>query len=918
MKKWLKSCLAIVCVIAMLFAVTGCSKKDEKKEEAAAPAEQAATAVEEKAAEATEEAAAAVEEAAAAVEETASDAAEAAADAAEETAEAAGEAVEDAKETASEAVEAADAAVEETAEAAGEAVEAAKETASEAVEAADAAVEETAEAAGEAVEAAKETASEAVEAAGEAVEEAAAEATEAAGEAVEEATAAVEETAAEATEAVEEAAAAVEETADAATEAVEEAAAAVEETAAEATEAAGEAVEDAAAAVEETAAEATEAAGEAVEGAAAAVEETAAEATEAAGEAVEEAAAAVEETAAEATEAVEEAAAAAEETAAEATEAAGEAVEEAAEAVEETAEAGVEEAAAAVAAAGAAAAVEEAAEAAEETAEAAEEAAPAGKSSEAAPDWAEYDALIADIKTETDFAAREAKMHQAEDKLMETYAVIPLYHYNDLYMQRESVQGIYANLFGFKYFQYATVEGSDSLRLNLASEPDKLDPALNSSVDGACLAIASFGGLYTYDAEGQLKPDFATGYEVSEDGLTYTFTLRDGLKWSDGSDLTAKDFEYSWKRAANPQTGADYSYMFDGIKGYPEDLAVAASEDGKTLTVELKSPCAYMLDLMAFPAFYAVPQASVEAAEGWQENPGQWANEAGFVVSGPYMLTEWTHNQSMVYTKNPNYYDAENVKLETLSFMLSADDTAIYAAYQAGDVDFIDTVPTDEIQNLKGNPEFHIIDNLGTYYAAFNVNSKLFEGKTVEQANAMREAFSKLIDREYIIETVAQCEQKPANAFIPEGMADGQGGVFKTNDDAYTYPVNAATASGEELAGYYTFEVDEEGARELLKQAGYEFDDNGMLSANTPISIEYLTNESSSHVAIAECMQQDLAAVGIQMSIRTCDWNVFLQDRKKGLFDFAREGWLADFNDPINMLEMWTTDSGNNDCQFGR
>ena len=533
------------------------------------------------------------------------------------------------------------------------------------------------------------------------------------------------------------------------------------------------------------------------------------------------------------------------------------------------------------------------------------------------PDWTEYDALIADIKSETDFEAREAKMHQAEDMLMATYAVIPIYHYNDLYMQRSTVSGVYSNLFGFKYFQYATVEGSDTLSLNLASEPDKLDPALNSSVDGACLAIASFGGLYTYDAEGNLKPDFATGYEVSEDGLTYTFTLRDGLKWSDGTDLTAKDFEYSWKRAANPATGADYSYMFDGIVGYPEDLAVTASEDGKTLTVEMASPCAYMLDLMAFPAFYAVPQHCVEAAADWENNPNAWTLEPGFVCSGPYTLTDWTHNESMTYTKNPNYYDAENVTLEKLQFMLSADDTAIYAAYQAGDVDFIDTVPTDEIQNLKDSEEFHIIDNLGTYYVAFNVKSDLFAGKTVEQANAMREAFSKLIDREYIVETVGQCEQKPANAFNPEGMADGQGGVFKTNDDAYTYPVTATAENGDELDGYYDLEVDVEGAIELLKEAGFEFDGE-MLSANTPISVEYLTNEGTGHVAIAECMQQDLAAVGINMTIRTCDWNVFLEERKKGNFDFAREGWLADFNDPINMLEMWTTDSGNNDCQFGR
>ncbi|MBQ7182386.1 MAG: peptide ABC transporter substrate-binding protein, partial [Clostridia bacterium] len=303
------------------------------------------------------------------------------------------------------------------------------------------------------------------------------------------------------------------------------------------------------------------------------------------------------------------------------------------------------------------------------------------------PDWTEYDALIATIKSTTDFAERAKLMHQAEDILMDTGAIVPIYYYNDVYMAKPELTGFYSNPYGTKFFMYSDFGDKTTIRLQLASEPDKLDPALNSSVDGACLAANSFGGLYTYDANGELAPNFATGYEVSEDGKTYTFTIRDGLKWSDGTELTAKDFEYSWKRAAAPETAADYSYMFNGIKGYPDNLAVTASEDGKTLTVELDAPCAYMLDLMAFPAFYAVQQAAVESAEDWQNNPGAWANEAGFVGCGPYVLTEWTHNESMVYTKNPNYYDAENVTLEKLTFMLSADDTAIYAAYQADDVD---------------------------------------------------------------------------------------------------------------------------------------------------------------------------------------------------------------------------------------
>ncbi len=533
------------------------------------------------------------------------------------------------------------------------------------------------------------------------------------------------------------------------------------------------------------------------------------------------------------------------------------------------------------------------------------------------PDWTGYDALIAEIKTTTDLAHREALMHQAEDMLMATYALMPINYYNDSYMMKDGVEGFYSNAFGNKFFQYVTYGDATTLRINLASEPDKLDPALNSSVDGACLAIAAFGGLYTYNAEGALVPNFAEGYTMSEDGMTYTFTMKEGLKWSNGDPLTAKDFEYSWKRAAATETAADYSYMFNGIKGYPDELAVTASEDGMTLTVEMAAPCVYFLDLAAFPTFFAVHQASVEAAEGYKAedgsilNPGAWALEAGFVTSGPYMLTEWKHNESMTYTKNPNWYDAANVKMETLQFMLSADDTAIYAAYQAGDLDFIDTVPTDLIATLKENPEFYLDPNLGTYYVCFNVKSPLFDGKTVEQAAAMRLALSKLVDRVYINDTVDQTGRLAANTFIPAGMLDGNGGIFKANDDAYTYPVA-------EEEGYYSTEVDVEGAIELLKSAGFEFDANGMLSAATPISFEFLTNESSYHVGVAECLQQDFAMIGINMTIRTCDWNVFLNDRKNGNYDIARNGWVADFNDPINMLEMWETNSGNNDVQLGR
>ena len=526
--------------------------------------------------------------------------------------------------------------------------------------------------------------------------------------------------------------------------------------------------------------------------------------------------------------------------------------------------------------------------------------------------WDAYNDLISQIKSETDYAKRTQLMHDAEDILMSNYCVIPIYYYNDVYMQKDYVSGIYSNPFATKFFMYAKMSnGADTLRINLASEPDFLDPALNSSVDGACLAANSFAGLYTYDENGKPAPACASGYEVTEDGLTYTVTLKDGLKWSDGSDLTAADFEYSWKRAVDPKTAADYEYMFSGFKGYDEGAIDVTAVDAKTLKFSLTAPCAYMEDLMAFPTFYPVKKEAVEAAADWETNPGAWCQEAGFVSNGAYVCTGWNHDTSMTYEKNPYFYNADAVTIDKIEYMLSADDTAIYAAYNAGNLDFADSVPTDEIATLieNKNPEFHIVDELGTYYVAFNANSKLFEGKTPAQAACMRQAFSILIDRDYICDNIGQTGQVAANAYIPLGMADGNGGIFKATAEEGYYDAYATNNDHEGTLAK---------AKELLEAAGFKFGDDGKLSAETPIEIEYLTNESTGHIAIAESMQQDFEEIGIKMTIQQQDWNVFLEERKQGNFDIAREGWIADFNDPINMLEMWITSSGNNDCQFGR
>lgn len=460
--------------------------------------------------------------------------------------------------------------------------------------------------------------------------------------------------------------------------------------------------------------------------------------------------------------------------------------------------------------------------------------------------------------------------------------------------------------------QEASKEDKSTLRINLASEPKYLDPALNSTVDGGCLAVNSFVGLFTTNEKGEIVPALAESYELSEDKLTYTFKLKEGLKWSDGSELTAADFEYSWKRAADPKTAADYSYLFD-VFAKDKDGVIDVKADGNTLTAKVKVPCTFFLDLVAFPTFLPVPQKAVEAADPDGKNPGAWAQEAGFVSNGAYTLESWKHNENMVYVKNPNYYDAENVTVEKLEFMLSADQTASYAAYKAGDLDFIDSVPNDETSSLLNDKEFYIADQLGTYFVVFNVNSDLFKGKTAEEASTIRQALSLLIDRDYIIENIGQTGQKMATSFVPEGMADGNGGIFKS--DEYDYP-------DKESHGYFSKEYDADAAIkkavELLSSVGYKFDDNNKLDPSTPIAFEYAINEDTGHQAIAEAIQQDWANIGIECTIQTSEWSTFVQDRKAGKFTVARHGWNADFNDPINMLDMWTSTSNNNEAQLGK
>ena len=432
--------------------------------------------------------------------------------------------------------------------------------------------------------------------------------------------------------------------------------------------------------------------------------------------------------------------------------------------------------------------------------------------------WAEtYDVIIGMIKKESDNAKRLEMMHAAEDLLMSTGTIIPLYYYTDLYMIDDSVKGFFSSPLGYKFFSGTTVEGKNALNVCLASEPDTIDPALNSAVDGATLVSHLFAGLakWDQDADGKLVIAADCAKELVEptvnaDGtVTYVYTLKDGLKWSDGKELKASDFEYAWKRAASADLGADYGYMFDVIKGYDTGaLEVKADDAAKTITVTLNNSVAYWNELLAFPTYFPVREDVVKN-ESWATKPET------YIGNGAYTMKAWEHDSLITLEKNANYHDAAAVTMPTLNFYLSDDANNMLTNFKKGDWLMIDDVPTNEIATLKKDyaNEFVTAGQLGTYYVCINVNADLGV-ETEEQRAEIRKALGLLFDRNYICESVAQGGQVPASSFVAMGLTDSNDKEFYQNagDEATNGYVGYYDVSAEAL------EDNCEKALEILKK----------------------------------------------------------------------------------------------------
>ena len=436
--------------------------------------------------------------------------------------------------------------------------------------------------------------------------------------------------------------------------------------------------------------------------------------------------------------------------------------------------------------------------------------------------------------------------------------------------------------------------GNKILKVQIGPNPETIDPALNSAVDGGNMLLHAFECLLIVDQDGKLAPGQAESWETSEDGLTWTFHLREGLKWSDGTPLTANDFVYSWKRVCDPMVAAPYAETVlsmvagyeDAIGGNLDALQVVAQDD-LTLVVTLNAPCSYFGSLAAFATLSPVQQGTVEAnGDAWAIAPET------YVSNGPFYMTEWVPDSHILFSKNPNYWNADAIKLDGIQFALIEDSNAAYSAYQTGEVLMIKDVPTEEIPSLEGNADFFVDPIIGTYYISLNLNRDAFKDAKV------RQALSLAIDRDYVANTLMQGTYSPASNFMGPGWIDTDGAPFIDKANGGAPYIDTAD-----------FEGNLEKAKALLEEAGYP---NG---EGFP-AISYTTNDAGYHKVVAEYLQQAWAELGIDLQVNIVEWSSFTPMRRNGEYDVARNGWVGDYSDPSNILDLLYSTNGNNDGKF--
>lgn len=416
-----------------------------------------------------------------------------------------------------------------------------------------------------------------------------------------------------------------------------------------------------------------------------------------------------------------------------------------------------------------------------------------------------------------------------------------------------------------------------------AAEPESLDPHKTSTVYEAHMLRDIFLGLVTEDAMSEPIPGAAESWTISDDGLTYTFKLRQGATWSDGSPVTAEDFVYSFRRLQDPATAAEYAAMLHKVKNAkevnegklkPEEMGVKAI-DANTLEITLIAPTPYFLQMLTHQSAYPVSKAAME------KFGADWVKPGKLVSNGPYTLAEWVPNDHIKLVKNPKFYDAANVKIDVVNYVPTEDRSSAMKRYEAGELDSYDDLPTEQLADLKAKfgDQVRVGPYLGTYYYAIKTTKAPWDN--VE----LRNAVSMAIDRDFLAEKVWGNSMSPAYSMVP-AIVPG-------------YKSSPAAFAGES-------QIDrEDEAKKILEKLGY--------GPDKPLKMEIRYNTSENHKNTAVAIQEQLKPLGVEVTLLNTDTKTHYNHlEQKGDFDVARAGWIADYGDPETFLEISKKNDGHN------
>ena len=416
-----------------------------------------------------------------------------------------------------------------------------------------------------------------------------------------------------------------------------------------------------------------------------------------------------------------------------------------------------------------------------------------------------------------------------------------------------------------------------------SADPESLDPHKTSTVYEAHILRDLFLGLTTEDAKSEVIPGAAESWTISPDGKVYTFKLRSGATWSDGTPVTAADFVFSWERVVDPATAAEYAYMLEPVvnakeitagKMKPAELGVKAVDDS-TFEVTLNAPTPYFLEMLTHQATYPISKANVE------KFGADFIKAGNLVSNGAYTLAEFVPNDHIKAVKNPKFYDAANVKIDVVNFIPTEDRSTAMKRFEAGELDSNDDIPTEQLADLKAKfgDQVHLGPYLGTYYYVFKTDKAPWNNPK------LRAAVSEAIDRDYLAEKVWQNTMIPAYSFVPPGIG---GYETRTTDYAEKSQIDR-----------------EDEAKKVLADLGY--------GPDKPLKMEIRYNTSENHKNTAVAIQEQLKPLGIEVTLLNTDTKTHYSHLEQhGDMDIARAGWIADYKDPENFLALCKTGTGNN------